>query len=384
MFRVLLVLGTRPEAIKLAPVIRELQRAGRGAEVRICVTGQHRTMLDQVLEFFEIVPDIDLDIMQHDQSLAGLVAAMMPGLSAEIVRYRPSGVVVQGDTTTAFIGALAAFSHEVAVAHVEAGLRTGDIYSPFPEEANRRLISVITSLHCAPTTRAADALRAEGVADDKILVTGNTVVDALHYGLYRLENDRGLKRRLDRWFQATIGRWDDVVAGRRRLVLITGHRRESFGEGLERICQGVRDLAEKHPEHVFVYPVHLNPNVRNSVHRVLTGLENVFLLEPLDYPTMLLAATFAHVIVTDSGGIQEEAPSLKVPVVITREKTEREEAVHLGGSILVGSNRNEIVARVSELLLGPSHYAKMGLVGNPYGDGRAAERIVEAISERWR
>jgi UDP-N-acetylglucosamine 2-epimerase (non-hydrolysing) len=363
--KVLCVFGTRPEAIKMAPVVRELRRHPGRAEVRVCVTAQHREMLDQVLSLFEIAPDHDLGIMRPDQSLTRLTAAALTALDAVVVEERPDWVVVQGDTTTAMVAALVAFYHRVRVAHVEAGLRSWNRFQPFPEEVNRRLADALADLHFAPTGRARENLLREGVGEASIRVTGNTVIDALQWVA-------GLRPPPD---------LDAIApAGGARLVLVTAHRRESFGAGLEAICLALRDLALRYgPALRIVYPVHLNPHVQEPVRRLLGELPNVLLLPPLDYLRLVHLMKRAHLILTDSGGIQEEAPGLGKPVLVLRDVTERPEAVEAGTARVVGTGRDRVVAETVRLLEQPAEYERMARAVNPFGDGHAAERIVETL-----
>ncbi len=366
--KVLVVFGTRPEAIKLAPVVLEL-RARAEFEVRVCVTAQHRQMLDQVLETFAIRPDNDLGIMQPGQDLFDVTARCLTGLRPVFEKERPTWVVVEGDTTTVFAAALAAFYLDIGVAHVEAGLRTGDKRRPFPEEINRRLASHIADLHFAPTESARRNLRNEGIPEQSIHVTGNTVVDAL---LYIREKFRG------HWPAPPGLR---PLAEGKRLVLVTGHRRESFGAGFERICQALRRIAER-PDVEVVYPVHLNPNVQKPVFSILGNLPNVQLIEPVSYVPFVGLMESAYLILTDSGGIQEEAPSLGKPVLVMREVTERPEAVEAGTVKLVGTDVERIVNGVNELLDDPAVYQRMSRAHNPYGDGQAARRIADILGNQ--
>ena len=363
--KVLCVVGTRPEAIKMAPVIRELRRHGARATVRVCATGQHREMLDQVLPLFDVVPDVDLQIMRPNQSLADVTAAAMLGLDRLIAAERPDWVVVQGDTTTAMVAALAGFYHRARIAHVEAGLRSGDRDHPFPEEVNRRLTDTLSDLHFAPTETARDNLLREGLDAATVFVTGNTVIDALHW-VAALAPPRDL---------AAI-----LPSNGARLLLVTAHRRESFGTGIEEICLAVRDIARRYGDTVrLVYPVHLNPKVREPVERILGDVVNVALLPPLDYLRLVHLMKRSHLILTDSGGIQEEAPSLGVPVLVLREVTERPEAVLAGTTRVVGTSRERVVSETMRLLDDQSEYERMARPSNPYGDGHAAERIVAAL-----
>ena len=364
---VLSVIGTRPEAIKMAPVILEIERQATRARSVVCVTGQHRQMLDQALRLFDIRPDHDLALMLPDQSLAGLTARLFSALDPVVRDVRPDWVLAQGDTTTVFVAAVVAFYNGVPFGHVEAGLRTGDKRSPFPEEINRRLADAVADLYFAPTRSARQALLSEGVDDAAIRVTGNTVIDAL-MSVARRELDE------------SEGELARVPKGG-RLVLITAHRRESFGEPFRELCLAIRDLAERFaPAGVtFVYPVHLNPNVRGPVLEILAGRDNVCLIEPLDYVSIVHLMKRAALILTDSGGIQEEAPSLGVPVLVMRDKTERPEGVEAGVVKLVGTTRETIVNEATRLLTDPAAHAAMATGVNPYGDGHAAERIVTAL-----
>jgi UDP-N-acetylglucosamine 2-epimerase (non-hydrolysing) len=372
------IFGTRPEAIKLAPVILTLKRE-RGVECRVYVTAQHRSMLDQVLDVFEIQPDIDLNLMMPNQSLAALTARCIEGVDRSITEDNPDLIVVQGDTTTVMCAALAAFYRGIPVAHVEAGLRTWNLQAPWPEEANRVVTSRLASLHFAPTQSASDNLLNEGVSPDAVTVTGNTVVDALFVAMDKVRKHP----------PAIAGLPDDLLGDDSQaapMVLITGHRRESFGEGFENICASIFDLAARFPDVHFVYPVHLNPNVREPVMRILGNgarpgphhaKRNIHLIDPLSYLPFVWLMNRSTLILTDSGGVQEEAPSLGKPVLVMRDVTERPEAVAAGTARLVGDSRERIVAEVSHLLTDPLAYAAMSRAHNPYGDGRAAERIVK-------
>jgi UDP-N-acetylglucosamine 2-epimerase len=365
---VLSIFGTRPEAIKMAPVLHALRNAG--ADSRVCVTAQHRGMLDQVLQLFDITPDADLDLMRPNQTLEGLTAAVLEGVSGVLDGMKPDMVLVHGDTTTTFAAALAAFYKRIPVGHVEAGLRTGNIYAPFPEEVNRRLTDGIATLHFAPTEGSKRNLLSEGADARHVYVTGNTVIDALFMTRDRLAADTALSGKLARDMP--------YPAAGRRMVLVTGHRRENFGEGFENICHALRDLAGRGDVDI-VYPVHLNPNVRQPVNEILGNAGNVHLLEPVDYPAFVHLMSKAHIVITDSGGIQEEAPSLGKPVLVMRDVTERPEAVDAGTVRLVGTDRQRIVAAASELLDNGANYESMSRAHNPYGDGKAAERIVTEV-----
>ena len=368
--KVLTVFGTRPEAIKMAPLVKAL--AGKAnIESRVCVTAQHRQMLDQVLELFEITPDYDLNIMKPGQSLSGITSEILTRIKPVLTEFQPDLVLVHGDTSTTFAATLAAYYQRIAVGHVEAGLRTGNIYSPWPEEANRRLTGALANLHLAPTELSRKNLLQEGVDQDTIHVTGNTVIDALLWVKKKLEADQGLKQSLRYRFPFLR---DDA-----RLVLITGHRRENFGDGFERICAAIRTLACNFPYVDFLYPVHLNPNVREPVGRILQGVSNVHLIEPQDYLPFVYLMTRSHIILTDSGGIQEEAPSLGKPVLVMRDTTERPEAVAAGTVKLVGTDSQNIIDAVTRLLTSEFEYNRMSFAHNPYGDGKACERIVNIV-----
>ncbi len=363
--RALSIFGTRPEAIKLAPVLNRLKQTP-AVESIVCITAQHREMLDQVLGLFEIRPDFDLDIMQPAQSLAELSAAVFRGLEPVLAEVTPDWVLVQGDTTTVMCAALLAYYHRVKIGHVEAGLRTGDKFQPFPEEVNRQMLGVVGDLHFAPTEWARNNLVREGIPAERITVTGNTVIDAL---------------------QAVVARPLDLSAGplagvddSQQIILVTAHRRENFGEPLERIFSALRSIATEYSGKVtLIYPVHLNPNVQEPAHRLLAGVPNIRLIEPVDYLSMVHLMKRAHLILTDSGGIQEEAPALGKPVLVLREKTERPEALQAGTAILVGTDPERIIGETRRLLEDPQAYSAMAKAVNPFGDGHAAERIVAAL-----
>ncbi len=370
--RVLSVFGTRPEAVKMAPVVRLLSNTP-GIESLVCVTAQHRQMLDQVLELFQIQPDVDLDLMRPDQSLAELTAAVFTHLDPVLRRLQPDWVLVQGDTTTVMAAALLSYYHRIKVGHVEAGLRTGDKWQPFPEEINRRVAGVVTDLHFAPTEWSRQNLLREGVPAEQIIVTGNPVIDALH-SVSNLPPDAESLRLLG---QAGI-----PVEGKaeRRLVLITAHRRENFGAPLENICTALKTLAETYGDSLqLVYPVHLNPNVQGPVYRLLGDVPNIILTPPLDYLPMVHMMKRAALVLTDSGGLQEEVPGFGVPVLVMREVTERPEGVQAGTVRLVGTDTQHIVNQARLLLDNPAEYARMASAANPYGDGKAAQRILQAI-----
>jgi len=367
--KILVILGTRPEAIKLAPVIRELRRLPRTFQTIICNTAQHREMLDPLLALFDVRPDYDLNIMRPGQKLAQITVNGLRGLDRVIARETPDAILVQGDTTTALCGALAGFYHKVLIGHVEAGLRTSDKYAPFPEEINRRLISQLTDYHFAPTEKAREALLKEGVPENRIFVTGNTVIDALLW--VRKKNERNRPKLPDGLSEAIR---------RRRLVLVTGHRRESFGKGFKNICLAILEVADRFRDVVFVYPVHLNPNVRGPVYSILGRHPQIRLVEPLDYAPFVWLMAKSTLILTDSGGVQEEGPTLGKPVLVMRETTERPEGLAAGNARLVGVEKRKIVENLIELLINASLRKAMSSAQNPYGDGHAAKRIVRALS----
>ncbi len=363
-----MVFGTRPEAIKMAPVVKALQTVDRvKLTVNVCVTAQHRSMLDQVLDLFSIKPDFDLDLMKNHQDLTQITVGVLSGLQGVLAEYKPDLVLVHGDTTTTFAASLAAYYQQIDVAHVEAGLRTRNIYSPWPEEMNRRLTGGIARYHFAPTEQAKQNLLAEAVPTENIYVTGNTVVDALLETTHKIQADSGLAESLACRF--------DFLDPAKKLILVTGHRRESFGRGFENICIALRRIAERNDVQI-VYPVHLNPNVSTPVNRTLGGLANVFLLDPLEYLPFVYLMSRSYLIITDSGGIQEEAPSLGKPVLVMRDTTERPEAVDAGTVRLVGTDCDRIVAETRGLLDDNAQYQHMARAHNPYGDGLAARRIV--------
>lgn len=368
--KTLCIFGTRPEAIKMAPLVLALA-ADERFEAKVCVTGQHREMLDQVLGLFSITPDYDLKIMKPGQDLTDVTTAILQGLKAVLNEFKPDIVLVHGDTATTFAASLAAYYQQIPVAHVEAGLRTGNLYSPWPEEGNRKLTGALAKLNFAPTETSQDNLLREGVNPDNIVVTGNTVIDALLDVVKRLDQDPQLLAQAS----APAAFLDPA----RKLILVTGHRRESFGDGFERICQALMEVAQQHPEVDIVYPVHLNPNVREPVNRLLNGIGNIYLIAPLDYLPFVHMMTRAHIILTDSGGIQEEAPSLGKPVLVMRDTTERPEAVSAGTVKLVGTNTADIVRELNRLLVDTSAYRDMSYAHNPYGDGNACQRILEAL-----
>lgn len=367
---VLTVFGTRPEAIKMAPLVLALQQDSRFSS-KVCVTGQHREMLDQVLELFSIEPDFDLEIMKAGQDLTDITSTILQGMRQILSDLQPDLVLVHGDTATTFAASLAAYYQQIPVAHVEAGLRTGNIYSPWPEEGNRKLTGAIAEIHLAPTENSKQNLLKESIAEASISVTGNTVIDALLDVVEKLETDELLKERFAKQF--------DFLSADKRLILVTGHRRESFGGGFERICESLVEVAKQHPDVQIVYPMHLNPNVREPVNRLLKDVGNIHLIEPLDYLPFVYLMNRSYVILTDSGGIQEEAPSLGKPVLVMRDTTERPEAVQAGTVKLVGTDKEKIVSALNELLTVQSAYDSMAFAHNPYGDGKASERICDFL-----
>lgn len=372
--KTLCVFGTRPEAIKMAPLALALA-ADERFESKVCVTGQHREMLDQVLGLFAIEPDFDLNIMKPGQDLTDVTTSILQGMKTVYAEFKPDVVLVHGDTATTFATSLAAYYQQIPVAHVEAGLRTGNIYSPWPEEANRKLTGVLANLHFAPTETSQVNLLREGIAPANIIVTGNTVIDALLDVVKRLDRDQELNAKA-----AAPSAFLDPT---RKLILVTGHRRESFGDGFERICQALMEVAQQHPDVDIVYPVHLNPNVREPVNRLLSGITNVHLIEPLDYLPFVSLMSRSYIILTDSGGIQEEAPSLGKPVLVMRDTTERPEAVDAGTVKLVGTDTSNIVRELNRLLVDQDAYRTMSYAHNPYGDGQACGRIIEALCKTY-
>ena len=371
MKKILLVFGTRPEAIKMAPLVKAFQEQNQYFQTKVCVTAQHREMLDQVLSLFAIATDFDLDIMQPNQDLYDITSNILHGMKGVFKSYRPDIIFVHGDTTTTFAVSLAAFYEKISVAHIEAGLRTGNIYSPWPEEANRKLTSQLTTYHFAPTPQSRDNLLKENVAPDKIIVTGNTVIDALLFMRNRLQTDAPFRERVRKFIKEKG--FDPESAG---FILVTGHRRENFGQGFIDICTALKSIAQDRPNLNIVYPVHLNPNVRQPVNELLTGVKNIFLIEPLQYEAFIYLMSLSKLIITDSGGVQEEAPSLGKPVLVMRDTTERPEAVDAGTVKLVGTNVQRIVSETNELLDNSQAYDNMAKAHNPYGDGKACERVI--------
>lgn len=377
---VMVVFGTRPEAIKMAPLVKELQADAENFRTIVCVTGQHRQMLDQVLHLFEITPDYDLDIMKPGQDLTDVTVRILDGMRRVLAEVRPDVVLVHGDTSTSTAAALAAFYAQIPVGHVEAGLRTGDIYSPWPEEMNRRLTGRLATHHFAPTPAARDNLLRENVDPANIIVTGNTVIDALYTVNDKIESDFNLRERLAADLSAAGYDCSRLARGR-RMVLVTGHRRENFGEGFRNICTALAELARRYPQVDIVYPMHLNPNVRRPIAEMFgpLNLDNVFFIEPLEYLQFVFAMKRSYLIITDSGGIQEEAPSLGKPVLVMREVTERPEALDAGTIRLVGTDIEKILSNASLFLDDKEYYERNSLIANPYGDGHACSRIVDYL-----
>ncbi|WP_234495008.1 non-hydrolyzing UDP-N-acetylglucosamine 2-epimerase [Vibrio maritimus] len=370
--KILTVFGTRPEAIKMAPLVHALE-ADERFTAKCCVTAQHREMLDQVLDLFDITPDFDLNIMKAGQTLNDVTARIIQGLKPILQEFKPDVVLVHGDTATTFAASIAAYYEQIEVGHVEAGLRTGNIYSPWPEEANRRLTGVLTKYHFAPTKTSKENLLCENFIPDNIYITGNTVIDALLMVRDKIESNNDLN--------ATLAAQFSFLDDSKKLILVTGHRRESFGGGFERICEALVVIAKEHPETQILYPMHLNPNVREPVNRILADIKNIHLIEPQQYLPFIYLMSRSHIILTDSGGIQEEAPSLGKPVLVMRDTTERPEAVEAGTVKLVGTDTRAIVDNINELLTSEDAYKTMSFAHNPYGDGKACERILNVLED---
>lgn len=373
MKKVLLIFGTRPEAIKMAPLVKALEN-DKNIVSKVCVTAQHREMLDQVLDIFDIKPDYDLNIMKYGQDLYDVTSDVILGLKDIFVEFKPDLVLVHGDTTTSSISSLAAFYSKIKIGHVEAGLRTNNLYSPWPEEANRQITGVLANYHFAPTETSKENLLKENKKEESILITGNTVIDALFFALTKIEADKELKNKIYEKINHQYKMNDD-----RKLILVTGHRRENFGEGFVNICKSLKTIAEKNPDIDIVYPVHLNPNVQKPVKEILSSMKNIYLIEPLEYELFIYLMNKAYFIITDSGGIQEEAPSLGKPVLVMRDTTERPEALEAGTVKLVGTNLSVISNEAQVLLDDEKEYEKMSKAHNPYGDGNACIRIVDFI-----
>lgn len=382
MKRILLVFGTRPEAIKMCPLVNELKKHTEVFETLVCVTGQHREMLDQVLHIFEVTPDYDLNIMKQGQDLYDVTARVLVGMRDVLKEVQPDVVLVHGDTTTSTAAALAAFYQQIPVGHVEAGLRTHNIYSPWPEEINRQITGRIATFHFAPTPLSRQNLLSEGVKEEQIKITGNTVIDALYMVVDKIKRDKSLDTELESLLKNAGYDVNRLVNGK-KLVLITGHRRENFGDGFINMCTAIKDLTRKYPDVDFVYPMHLNPNVRKPIHEVfgedLSNLGNMFFIEPLEYLSFVYLMEKSNIVLTDSGGIQEEAPGLGKPVLVMRDTTERPEALSAGTVKLVGTNYDRIVDQVSQLLTDEEYYNVMSQAVNPYGDGKACQRICDVL-----
>jgi UDP-N-acetylglucosamine 2-epimerase (non-hydrolysing) len=377
MKKVLLVFGTRPEAIKMAPLVKAFEKENL-LQSKVCVTAQHREMLDQVLDMFDIKPDYDLNIMKPGQDLFDVTSNVLLGMKDVLTDFTPDVVLVHGDTTTTSACSLAAFYHKIKVGHVEAGLRTGDIYSPWPEEANRQITGILANYHFAPTTTSENNLLKENKNKDNILVTGNTVIDALFLALDKIENNNDLKNKIISSINSQYQLKDT-----KKLILVTGHRRENFGQGFINICEALKTLALDNPDVDIVYPVHLNPNVQKPVKEILSDVHNVYLIEPLQYESFIYMMNKAYFIITDSGGVQEEAPSLGKPVLVMRDTTERPEAIEAGTVKLVGTNSQTIIDEAQKLLDYNIEYERMSKAHNPYGDGKACERIVDFIKRKY-
>lgn len=375
MKKILIVFGTRPEAIKMAPLVKEFRRDNINFETRVCVTAQHRHMLDQVLEIFDIYPEYDLNIMKSGQDLYDITASVLLGMRPILADFKPDIVLVHGDTTTTLAASLAAFYAKIKVGHIEAGLRTNDIYSPWPEEGNRKLTSVLSTLNFAPTEQSKKNLVNEGYSEESIYITGNTVIDALYFAIEKIEHNHKLNQELCDFFK--------FLNFDKKIILITGHRRENFGKGFENICLAISQLAEQYQDIQFVYPMHLNPNVRDPVKKYLSSKNNVYLIEPLDYLPFVFLMNKSNFILTDSGGIQEEAPALGKPVLLMRDTTERPEAVDAGTVKLVGTEKEKIINYAVNLINDNNLYSSMSLASNPYGKGDAAKNILYAINKMF-
>lgn len=371
MQKVLLVFGTRPEAIKMAPLALQLQQDLNNFETKVCVTGQHRQMLDQVLELFQLKPDFDLNLMKPGQTLSDITSGVLKGLEQVFEQWKPDVVLVHGDTATTFAASLAAYYHKIAIGHVEAGLRTGDIYSPWPEEANRKLTGALTNYHFAPTQSSYNNLIKENIDPNNIIITGNTVIDALLTVKYKVENDQKIIADFEQKF--------NFLDKNKKMILVTGHRRENFGQGFLNICKALANIAQQYPDVQIVYPVHLNPNVQQPVNELLAGITNIHLISPQDYLPFVYLMNRSYLILTDSGGIQEEAPSLGKPVLVMRDTTERPEAVEAGTVKLVGTDAAVIEKSVTDLLENTELYKQMAEAHNPYGDGTSCKQIIEFL-----
>jgi UDP-N-acetylglucosamine 2-epimerase (non-hydrolysing) len=375
MKKILIVFGTRPEAIKMASVVKEFEKHKDKFDTRVCISAQHREMLDQVLSIFEIEPDFDLNIMKEGQDLYDITNGVLSGIKDVLLKYKPDLVLVQGDTTTSTFAALASFYQKIPVGHIEAGLRTGNIYSPWPEEMNRMLTRCLTHYHFAPTEISRRNLLKENVNEKNILVTGNTVIDSLFYIINKIKGNNKLQQELNEY----VRKRGYHINQEKKFILITGHRRENFGEGFINICNAIKEIAFKYPKFDLLYPVHLNPNVQKPVYDILKSINNVFLIEPIEYLPFIYIMDNSYIILTDSGGIQEEAPSLGKPVLVMRDTTERPEAVEAGTVKIVGTEKKKIVDELSLLIDSNTEYQKMSHAHNPYGDGNAADRILKFI-----
>jgi UDP-N-acetylglucosamine 2-epimerase (non-hydrolysing) len=371
--KILVSFGTRPECIKLAPVIKQLENQNGVFDLKVCSTGQHKEMLDRVIDFFEIRPDFFLNLMTENQTLGSLSSKLLDGIDKIFSQINPDIVLVQGDTSTAFLVAIAAYYKKIKVGHVEAGLRTYNKFNPYPEEINRQLTSRVADFNFAPTQKAIDNLKHEGIDENTLFLTGNSIVDAINLGVKKIESD-------DRVVNKKLKDGLDKITGQKRLILITMHRRESFGEEVKNICFALKNIAKKYPDIQIVYPVHLNPNVKKPVYETLSGIPNILLIEPLDYPSFIWTMKKSYFIVTDSGGVQEEAPTLKKPVLVIRKNTERPESLELGISKLIGTDAGEIEKNISGLIDSKDLYESMIPAKNPYGDGMASTKIVEILS----
>ncbi len=377
MKKVLIVFGTRPEAIKMAPLVKGFEKHKNTFETKVCISGQHREMLDQVLKIFDIRADYDLNIMKAGQDLYDITSRVLTGMRDVLKEFKPDVVLVHGDTTTSTSAALASFYQQIPVGHVEAGLRTWNIFAPWPEEMNRMLTRCLTKYHFSPTETSKQNLLKENVNESSILVTGNTVVDALLLVIEKLKTDKGLQAEIE----ASVSNKGYTIKENKKLILITGHRRENFGDGFISICNAIKEIAVKYPDVDLLYPVHLNPNVQKPVYEILNDIGNVFLCEPLEYLPFVYLMDHSHIILTDSGGIQEEAPSLGKPVLVMRNTTERPEAVEAGTVKLVGTNKDKIVSEISRLMNEDDYYLTMSRAHNPYGDGKAVDRIIEHLKK---
>jgi UDP-N-acetylglucosamine 2-epimerase (non-hydrolysing) len=370
--KVLVSFGTRPECIKLAPVIKQLENQNDMFDLKVCTTGQHKEMLDQVINFFDLKPDFFLNLMTENQTLGSLSSKLLNGMDNIFSQINPDIVLVQGDTTTAFLVAIAAYYKKIKVGHVEAGLRTYNKFNPYPEEINRQLISRVADFNFAPTQKAIDNLKHEGIDDSTVFFTGNTIVDAVKLGIKKIESDEGI---VNTKLRNDLGK----IAGKKRLILITMHRRESFGEEIKNVCFALKNIAKKYPDIQIVYPVHLNPNIKKPVYEILSDIPNILLIEPLDYPSFIWIMKKSYFIITDSGGVQEEAPTFKKPVLVIRKHTERPESLELGISKLIGTDEKEIEKNISGLVESKDLYESMIPAKNPYGDGKASAKIVNIL-----